>query len=261
MASELQIEANRLNSQKSTGPITPEGKAAVRLNSLRHGLYAAAIVLPGEDQDQFDQLCLDLQDEWKPQTHTQRHHVDELAAAEWHQARLARSLPKLMERDPDPLARFLLQDKVDKYLARLQRSHSRALKELRTLQKARAHDATKPRASTDATEPRASATGIPDPTEPRASATGIPFTEEFLADRLKFQPGMAWLDGKGHAKIACPAEVRDVDGKWHYLPLSQSPVPEEWNLVAPPELDAWSREQIEKNPFVPVTADGAKTDA
>ena len=39
MTSEKKAEANRRNALKSTGPKTPEGKAAVRLNALRHGSY------------------------------------------------------------------------------------------------------------------------------------------------------------------------------------------------------------------------------
>ena len=38
MATPVQIAANRRNAQNSTGPRTAEGKAAVRLNSLTHGL-------------------------------------------------------------------------------------------------------------------------------------------------------------------------------------------------------------------------------
>ena len=40
MPSQRQIDANRRNAQHSTGPRTPEGRAAVGLNALRHGLSA-----------------------------------------------------------------------------------------------------------------------------------------------------------------------------------------------------------------------------
>jgi hypothetical protein len=49
MASQQQIDANRRNSQKSTGPKTPEGRAAVRLNGVKHGLTASTLVLKGEE--------------------------------------------------------------------------------------------------------------------------------------------------------------------------------------------------------------------
>jgi hypothetical protein len=37
MTSDKQIQVNRRNALKSTGPKTPEGKAAVRLNARTHG--------------------------------------------------------------------------------------------------------------------------------------------------------------------------------------------------------------------------------
>ena len=46
MATEKQFEANRQNAQKSTGPKTPEGRAAVRLNGVKHGLTAETIRNP-----------------------------------------------------------------------------------------------------------------------------------------------------------------------------------------------------------------------
>jgi hypothetical protein len=39
MAAQKQIKANRRNAQKSTGPRTAEGKAAVSKNAVRHGLF------------------------------------------------------------------------------------------------------------------------------------------------------------------------------------------------------------------------------
>jgi hypothetical protein len=53
MATVRQIEANRRNAQKSTGPRTTEGKAAVRLNALKHGVFAEEPVILGEDPDAF----------------------------------------------------------------------------------------------------------------------------------------------------------------------------------------------------------------
>lgn len=56
MTSERQREANQANARHSTGPKTPEGKAAVRLNACRHGLLARDVVLPEEDFDAFEDL-------------------------------------------------------------------------------------------------------------------------------------------------------------------------------------------------------------
>jgi hypothetical protein len=50
MTSDKQGAANRRNAQKSTGPKTPEGKAAVRLNAMKHGLLSKDVLLPGEDE-------------------------------------------------------------------------------------------------------------------------------------------------------------------------------------------------------------------
>jgi hypothetical protein len=42
-------ETNARNAQRSTGPKTPEGKATIRLNALKHGLLSQDILLPDED--------------------------------------------------------------------------------------------------------------------------------------------------------------------------------------------------------------------
>jgi hypothetical protein len=57
MTSEKKAEANRRNALKSTGPKTPEGKDAVRLNALKHGLLSQEILLPGEDEEALNVWC------------------------------------------------------------------------------------------------------------------------------------------------------------------------------------------------------------
>ena len=54
MSTQAKILANRLNAQKSTGPQTPQGKAVVSQNALKHGLAARHDVVITESQADFD---------------------------------------------------------------------------------------------------------------------------------------------------------------------------------------------------------------
>ena len=54
MATIRQINANRANAQKSTGPRTEEGKAASSRNRLSHGFAASATIMPGENPEEFN---------------------------------------------------------------------------------------------------------------------------------------------------------------------------------------------------------------
>jgi hypothetical protein len=53
MSSLKQIEANRRNALKSTGPTTPEGKERSRFNAVRHGLTAETIIATLEDAEDY----------------------------------------------------------------------------------------------------------------------------------------------------------------------------------------------------------------
>src|SRR4030081_324557 len=88
MATDKQIAANRLNAQKSTGPKTPEGRAAVRLNGVKHGLTAETIVLNGESQADFTNLLDSLEAEHAPASPTEEALVVQLAMATWRLRRL-----------------------------------------------------------------------------------------------------------------------------------------------------------------------------
>ena len=56
MTSQKQIEANRRNAQKSSGPKTIQGRSISRMNALKHGLLAEQVVVPGEDFEEFATL-------------------------------------------------------------------------------------------------------------------------------------------------------------------------------------------------------------
>ena len=54
MATEPQIIANRRNAQRSTGPRSRQGRAAVSQNAVKHGLSARQAVISSETQADFD---------------------------------------------------------------------------------------------------------------------------------------------------------------------------------------------------------------
>jgi hypothetical protein len=56
MTSKKKAGANRQNALKSTGPKTPEGRAAVRLNALTHGLLSQQTLLPDEQRSSWCSL-------------------------------------------------------------------------------------------------------------------------------------------------------------------------------------------------------------
>jgi hypothetical protein len=88
VATDKQTAANRLNAQKSTGPKTPEGRAAVRLNGVKHGLTAETIVLKGESQADFTNMLDSFEAEHDPVTPTEEALVVQLALANWRLRRL-----------------------------------------------------------------------------------------------------------------------------------------------------------------------------
>jgi len=159
MPSERQLAANKKNSQKSTGPKTPEGRAAVRLNGVKHGLTAATLVLPGESESDFESLLDSFEAEHQPATPTEEALVRQMAMAQWRLRRLyhietaffalrlidtaevveedyenldnACRLAYVVERGTDSLTN------LSRIEARLERSFYKALQELRRLRAGR----------------------------------------------------------------------------------------------------------------------------
>src|SRR5215211_5918366 len=90
MTSEKKAQSNRRNALKSTGPKTPEGKDAVRLNALKHGLRSEEILLPGEDGEALRELGERLRDELQPVGELENLLVDRIITAYWRLRRLER---------------------------------------------------------------------------------------------------------------------------------------------------------------------------
>ena len=135
--SDKQQEANRQNAQHSTGPVTPEGKAAVRLNALTYGLRARSTLIPGEDPEEYKQLWDELSAEWQPQTRTERLHLEQMATDQWLLARIAGAERQICEAHLEFKEGLVMLNYASMLRVRLERSFTSALHELKQLQKER----------------------------------------------------------------------------------------------------------------------------
>jgi hypothetical protein len=88
MSSDRQIAANRLNSQKGSGPKTPEGKARVGSNALKHGLTGKRVVLPDENPEEFDEFRLDLISSLDPQGTLEEFFAEKIVTDAWRLRRI-----------------------------------------------------------------------------------------------------------------------------------------------------------------------------
>lgn len=89
MPSVKQIEANRLNAQKSTGPRTPRGKLRTRQNAWRHGLTAQTVITTLENAAEYAALEGAIVADYRPRTTTEHALATRLASLLW---RLRRSV-------------------------------------------------------------------------------------------------------------------------------------------------------------------------
>jgi hypothetical protein len=201
-----QLDANRRNAAKSHGPITPEGRAAVRLNALKHGLTAAEIILPTtEDKLEFEQFQAAFEEECQPVGPIEQVLVEDIVANRWRMNRVRKMEPgffalrmqvlesrikdysaldahahlALIFRDDAQDANTL--GKMSRYEARFERSFHKALKELQRLQAVRAalSDSGNGTVSQNPISPTRGADGLavcPEPGVPpttQASARGL----------------------------------------------------------------------------------------
>jgi len=105
-----QLIANWRNSQKSTVPRTPQGKADASQNSLKHGLTSNKTVIRSEDQAEFDLHRTKLLDELAPQTPIESILAERFASVSWRLRRAEnfqnQTIDALDSQKTGPLAKF-----------------------------------------------------------------------------------------------------------------------------------------------------------
>ena len=83
MTSLKQIEANRRNALRSTGPRTPEGKKRSRRNARRHGLTSETLIAALEDAEDYQAFEAAVIADYDVETVVERELVLRLASVLW----------------------------------------------------------------------------------------------------------------------------------------------------------------------------------
>jgi hypothetical protein len=83
MSSLKQVDANRLNALKSTGPKTSEGKERSRCNAIRHGLTADTVIVGFEDADDYEAFEATVIADYDARSAVERELVLRLASVLW----------------------------------------------------------------------------------------------------------------------------------------------------------------------------------
>src|SRR2546425_864559 len=91
MSTDAQIQANRANALRSTGPRTPEGKARSAQNSRQHGFTASTFaVVRLEDLNEVARLKADLTAVYQPVNSQELFAIERIALAQQALLRAAR---------------------------------------------------------------------------------------------------------------------------------------------------------------------------
>jgi hypothetical protein len=135
MATPAQIAANQANARLSTGPRTPEGKAAVSGNAERHGFTSKNLRLSGEDRGVFEEFREKFREELQPSGMLEEELFEQIVHAAWNLRRI-RIAERAFLDAPD--WEFQKIEKLTRYRRASERDFHRALAELKARQADRA---------------------------------------------------------------------------------------------------------------------------
>src|SRR6516225_1451124 len=106
MTSYRQIEANRRNALKSTGPKTEAGKHSSRCNAVRHGLTAETVIGALEDAEDYKAFEAAIIGDYGAQSAVERELVLRLASLLWRLRRATTMETGLFEIQAEQLKEF-----------------------------------------------------------------------------------------------------------------------------------------------------------
>jgi hypothetical protein len=106
MTSYRQIEANRRNALKSTGPKTDAGKEQSRCNAVRHGLTAETVIGLLEDAEDYRQFEAAIAADYQAQSAVERELVLRLASILWRLRRATTMETGLFETQAEHLQEY-----------------------------------------------------------------------------------------------------------------------------------------------------------
>ena len=106
MTTRKQIEANRRNAQKSSGPKTLQGKSLSNMNAVKHGLRTEQVLIPGEGEREFADLRRRLFEDLQPMGGLEIELIDGLVVDFWRLRRLRMVETGLFVDSMDPSGAF-----------------------------------------------------------------------------------------------------------------------------------------------------------
>ena len=175
--------------QGSTGPRSKEGKARSSKNRLAHGLCSTALLLDSESPDEFAEVKAKIFTAYAPANPEEELLAEQLVEAQWRLLRARRVEAKTLndfdqQECNDDLADALWVDehakvwqRLQRYLTTAERSHQRALKNLRDARKSRPQTAPQPPAVAPAVEVK-QAQPAPVPIRPESVVSPTQFESQ-----------------------------------------------------------------------------------
>jgi hypothetical protein len=137
MATQAQLNANRANAQRSTGPKTDQGKTRASQNAFKTGLFAEAEITKNENPEELAQLTAEYYDHHQPATPEAREILDDIIMDAWRKRRLRRAEAQVWNEFSSPEAIHASTQqfaRIERIVDSIDRRFSRNLDKLHALE-------------------------------------------------------------------------------------------------------------------------------